>query len=136
MDESIKKKNYLKKLTFTNKKLDISETGTVSMTVDVNMKDKLVIYDDVDAVVDGVIEAVICQKEKEIDSIKLICPAYGISSNKTIQLNGMCLYSANKEEKYTIKFRPVDLWAIERQSEVDEVVMEILIKNKIINKKR
>lgn len=89
----------------------ISETGAVTVTASVKKNKKVIIYDNVDAIIDGTIAAELYQSDKFIGTALLVFPMDGMGSGK---LSGICLCHAKQGEKVEVKFRPYHLWAMEK----------------------
>lgn len=108
----------MKKLNPQIQTLKILETGSVEMSVKVLQEattDKLMIYDTVEAVIDGTFKAVIYHKDEKLGVAYFTFPYNG--ANKYTGLEGICCTSS--ENTYTsnelrIHFEPHQLWAIEK----------------------
>lgn len=98
--------------------LKVLETGSVEMSVKVlqgTTTDKLMIYDTVDAVIDGTFRAVIYHKDTKLGAAYFTFPYNG--ADKKTCLEGICC--ASNDDAYTanelkIHFEPYKLWAIEK----------------------
>ena len=126
--------NYLQ---FKNTAVKVSETGTITVDVEVSLKKYISIFDNVNAVADGSVIAEIYNKGKKIGDAVLVFDLYGcqpeninipvnrpLSDGKFVDhfphgahLRGMCLFVGilgTTADDYTVKFIPGDLWAIEK----------------------
>jgi len=115
VDETISSEELLKKVNFTDISLDISKTGAVSISAIASLKNKLTIFENVNAVVDGVLIAKLYQNGKLIGSTEVVLPCFGISL-KPSELEGLCLCNAEIDAPCTIEWSTnasYKLWAIE-----------------------
>ena len=123
-------------LTFQNTKIAVSQTGTIAISVEVTADSELTIFDHLPAFIDGYVNAEIYDGEKKIGTAKMIFPALGSmfyyldekrardgflsingikkDSQKPVKLEGICLFCGEPSHKYTVKFVPGDLWAMEK----------------------
>ncbi len=99
-------------LKMTNKKIQKSETGALTVTVYVDVKEKIKVFGDVPTVVDGTLKAKIYQNETIVGEALLVLPKYGVDS-KT-KLEGMCLDLPKTNTPYEVKIEPYHLWYMER----------------------
>ena len=102
------------RLIFTNVKLKKSDTGTCTVTASVSMDihNPIKIFDDVDAVIDGSINAEIYDGDELIGTAPIVLPKDGIQG--VVKVTGMCLFCGVFGKKYTVKFTNRKLWAIEK----------------------
>ena len=70
------------------------------------------IFDDVDAVIDGSINAEINDGDELIGTAPIVLPKDGIQG--VVKVTGMCLFCGVFGKKYTVKFTNRKLWAIEK----------------------
>lgn len=123
-------------LTFQNTKIAVSQTGTIAISVEATADSGLTIFDHLPAFIDGYVNAEIYDGEKKIGTAKMIFPALGSmfyyldekrardgflsingikkDSQKPVKLEGICLFCGEPSHKYTVKFVPGDLWAMEK----------------------
>lgn len=108
-------KAYLSKLKFYNTKIEVSETGTCTVTTSAKLNAPFVIFDDVPALIDGTVNAEIYDGNTLIGTAFLVLPTYGIRYGKSSEtaLKGMALYCGTPGKEYTAKFTAKDLWAME-----------------------
>lgn len=134
------KEKVFQSLTFSNTQVNVSDSGTVTVTTQVVADPKLTIFENTPALVDGsVIAEIYDSKHTKIGEAVLVFPVYGsdtvywdkkvdhlpltssagrkrakdLASSQT-PLEGMCLFCGQPGKKYTVKFVPGDLWAMER----------------------
>ena len=102
-------------MNISDTKITISETGAFRVSVNVSMSKKLIIFDDVDAHIDGTLVCVLSQNGKPVGEAPLVLPFDGIyySAEQKINLNGICLSGADKNLDYTVAFSGKHLYAIE-----------------------
>ena len=110
IDESLSQKELLENISFGDFEI---ETGAFVVKVKARAKGNFVIFEDVPAGIDGIIDAVVYKDEEVIGKAHLVTPIYGITSTDTVELQGICLSGAKQGEKYSVKFEPKDIWAIE-----------------------
>lgn len=113
IDESFSQKELLENICFGDFEIEVSETGAFVVKVKARAKGDFVIFEDVPAGIDGIIDAVVYKGEEVIGKASLVTPIYGITSMDTVELQGICLSGAKQGEKYSVKFEPKDIWAIE-----------------------
>lgn len=101
----------LARLTFTDTKVTVSELGSCTVKTTTHAAPFL-IFDDVDAVVDGTVLAELYDGARKIGAAKLVLPVHG--AGKSTKLKGMCLFCGQKGGQYQVKFRAENLWAMER----------------------
>ena len=101
------------KLVFEEPTVNVSETGTCRVGVSIRAKENLLIFDDVDAVIDGTIIASIYDGQRKIGTAKLVLPTFGIDSTG-YYVEGMSLFSGTKGASYMVRFDAEKLWAMER----------------------
>lgn len=104
--------DLIKKLTFQETKITISETGSATIRTKVSLKEKHIIFDDVPAVIDGTIIAKIYDEDKLCGKAKLVLPIDGLSDYEF--LRGICLNCCEQGKDYKIKFAAKNLWAMEK----------------------
>ena len=100
------------RLTFRHTQVTVSETGTCTVQTQVSLKAPFRIFDDVDAVVDGTVDARIFDGKTCIGTAALVFPTYGVSL--TEKLTGTCLFCGKPGKQYTVTFEPRHLWAMEK----------------------
>ena len=110
-DEHIGQDDLFKHFTFSNEILQVTETGAVKISVEV-FSDKVYIYDDVLAVIDGYITAEINKDGKTVGTAKLCLPLRGITDQKQ-ELHGICASLSDPSAHYTVQFVCGNLWLIE-----------------------
>ena len=129
-------KKLFRLLTFQNTTITVSKTGSIVISTEVTADDKLTIFDHVPAFIDGSVKAEIFDGEQKIGETTMVFPAFGTifyylkekryddgflsisgikkDSQKPVKLEGICLFCGQHGHKYTVKFAPGDLWAMER----------------------
>ena len=105
-------KTCLSKISFSNTKVDVSETGTCTVTTSAKLASPMIIFDDVDAIIDGTIIAKIYDGKSLVGTASLVLPKYGVKGETN--LKGMCLYCGTKGKSYTVEYAATNLWAMER----------------------
>lgn len=105
------KEKLFKQLIFENEKLDVSETGAVSVSVEVSAKNKLKINNEIPAVIDGTITATLIDGDTVIGEMYLVLPTYGIQ--KETVLHGMFIRDIQPLHQYRLEYKPYSLWLIE-----------------------
>lgn len=121
-------------LTFSEPKVSVTSTGTVEVEVVVTADDNLQVFNR-PAIADGSITALIYDGEKVIGRTLMVFPIFGtgnaiyryrvdreretldISTYRkisSVKLHGICLFSGKSGRRYTVKFYPNDLWAMEK----------------------
>lgn len=111
--ESGSEKALFEGLKIVTKKVSISETGAVYVDSEIT-NSKAYKIGEFEAVVDGVINAKIYQKNKMIGNSLLTLPTFGIKYNQKIQLEGISLINAEKGVPCEIVYEPHRLWIIEK----------------------
>ena len=127
----------LKNLTFSNTKVTVSQSGTVTVTTEVTASSNLRIFGKTPAYADGSVVAQIYDGKQNIGQAVLVFPVYGSDSTyldrshkedrlsftcgvyrkrekETTPLEGMCLFCGVPGKTYTVQFTAGDLWAMER----------------------
>ncbi len=105
-------KTCLSKIIFSNTKVETSETGTCTVTTSAMLAERMIIFDDVEAIIDGTIIAKIYDGKTLVGTASLVLPKYGVRGET--KLKGMCLYCGTKGKTYTVEYAAVNLWAMER----------------------
>ena len=100
-----------KKLSFITPEVDVSDTGAFHVTATIQVNEKLFIYGDVPAVIDGTIVACVYEEGKLVGTANMVLPVNGIS-DKTGAM-GMGLSGANPTKEHTVEFVPGHLWMME-----------------------
>lgn len=114
-------------LSFSDPKVQVSNTGTVTVTVKVKEDHNIKVFGK-PAIADGSIIAEIYDKEdQKVGEATMVFPIFGTGNlyfrqkvyhwrenDDTVELTGMCLACADPHKKYTAKFVPGDLWAMEK----------------------
>ncbi len=104
----------LSKLKFQNTTVEVSKTGTCIVSTNVIKADSYIIFDDIEATIDGTIIANIYDQDALIGTANLVLPRYGISNRKSYEkLQGMCLFCGKPGKTYRVEFDAVNLWAME-----------------------
>lgn len=100
-----------------------SKTGAVEVYVKLHSTPNLCIFDNVTAVVDGCIKAILWDGEKKMGEAFFALPYHG--ATKDCELSSICRSSELKgNQKYTITFESERLWAIETHDKVYDPVEE------------
>lgn len=119
------------KLTFTAPSIQVSKFGSVTISTKVTADTKLEIFNHLPAFIDGSVIGEIYDGAQKIGEAVMVFPILGslfaqmdsdqygfcrlkTDLNKPVQLEGMCLFCGQPGKKYTVKFVPGDLWAMER----------------------
>ena len=102
----------LSHIKFFNTKVEVSETGTCTVTTSAKLMSPMIIFDDVDAVIDGTVIAKIYDGKSLVGTAMLVLPKYGVSGET--KLMGMCLFCGNRNKDYTVEYAAINLWAMER----------------------
>ena len=105
-------KTCLSKISFSNTKVEVSETGTCTVTTSAKLATPMIIFDDVDAIIDGTIIAKIYDGKTLVGTASLVLPKYGVKGET--KLKGICLYCGTKGKTYTVEYAATNLWAMER----------------------
>lgn len=113
-------------LHFADPKVEVSETGTVTVRVKVTADEGLKVFGK-PAIADGSIKAEIFCKGEKVGEAILVFPVFGTGNllyrqkvyhwqekDETVELIGMCLSSGGKRGRHTVEFAPADLWAMEK----------------------
>lgn len=104
-----------RKLSFTNTKTKVLEAGSCAVTVEVEMFEPIVIFDNIQGIIDGTVIAEIYDSNKCIGKANMVFPKYGIKYGDKITLSGMVLFCGEADKNYTVKYCMSDkLWAMER----------------------
>lgn len=101
-----------KKIRFSDVAVSVSGTGTCTVVAKAKLDQPLMIFDDVKAVVDGVVTATILEDSRTVGTAKLTIPAYGLSDQEAT-LEGMSLICGEPGKNYTAKISPDHLWTME-----------------------
>ena len=102
----------LSKLSFTDTNVEVSETGTCTVTTTAKQASPMIIFDDVEAVIDGTVIAKIYDGTSLVGTAPMVLPKYGVKDST--DLKGMCLYCGKEGRDYTVEYAAVNLWAMER----------------------
>lgn len=104
----------MRRLVFTETEVNVSDTGTCTVTTKVALTEPFTIFEDVKAVIDGTVIAKIYDKEDLVGTAALVLPSRGIGYyHNPYPLKGMCLYCGGKDRNYRVEFASVNLWAME-----------------------
>lgn len=108
----------LNDLQFSNPHVEVRESGTLFVSVTATAGTEF-IYDDVPAVIDGIVKARIIHNGKVLDVVTLVLPLYGIGSGKSAELSGMTLSSRQNQKAdhsfpFELKYFASNLWKMER----------------------
>lgn len=105
----------LKLVSFTNKKVKISDTGAFVVTAYAKLKKPTYIYGDVAAAVDGTIIAHVFEDDTEIGKVNMVIPYEGVNSSEhSVKIQGMGFSGVHRDKKQTVKFTAEKLWLIEK----------------------
>ncbi|MDO4607906.1 MAG: hypothetical protein Q4B40_01785 [Clostridia bacterium] len=104
--------DVFKSLEITNQKSTVSKTGTITVTVDAELKEKINIFGDIPTVVDGTLKAKFYQNKTLAGEALLVLPKYGVSTKA--KLTGMCLNLPKHDIPYEVQIEPYHLWYMER----------------------
>lgn len=106
--------DLLARLAPTTKECVVSETGTVTLTVATKAVKDIIIYEKVNALVDGSFKAILSVEGKQVGVAYLTMPASASCVN--YKLKGVCCNLPKvPAEKYSISYEPHHLWAIEHK---------------------
>lgn len=100
------------RLHFENTSIKNTDDGIIEVEVNISC-DEFSIYDNLPAVVDGSLVALLYQDEVLIDSTYVILPFSGIGINKQTA-KGVFLTVGDSSLPYEVKFLPHHLWEIEK----------------------
>ena len=112
-------------LQFDNIKTAVSQFGTVTVKAKASIKDEVKVFDK-PGFIDGYVIAEIYDGTGKIGEAIVIFPAYGSiyfemmdygirrHLSGPVELEGMCLNCGEQGKEYTVKFRPGDLWIMEK----------------------
>lgn len=104
----------MKLLVFSNKKITISKTGAVRISVEVSSQTKSTLYDgEVNARIDGLIRAKLSTNGVVKGSAVLPLPIYGVDTYQN-KVEGICTETTDPNGSYTVEYEPIALWLIER----------------------
>lgn len=110
--QELPENELLARLEPTTKECVVGETGTVTLTVATKEVDDLIIYEKVNALVDGSFKAILSLDGKQVGVAYLTMPASASCAN--YKLKGICCNLPKvPAEKYSISYEPHHLWAIE-----------------------
>ena len=113
MVADISAEKCLDMLKFEEAEITVSKTGTCHVTAQCILKEKLVIYNNLDAVVDGTVLAEICDGKNSIGTAKLVLPLEGVDDCEPVKLEGIALFCGQPRKKYTVRYKANNLFAIE-----------------------
>lgn len=99
------------RLHFEDTTVEVSQTGTCTVKTKINI-DPFIIFDDVPAVIDGAILAEIYDGDELLGTAQMVLPVYGVKVRDSAL--GMALFCGHVGGKYSVKFCPGRLWAMER----------------------
>ncbi len=102
----------LEYLTFTNTNIEVSSTGSCTVTATAALKKPVTIFGDVDAFVDGTVIAKIYDGKNFVGAANMVIPRYGIRSS--VNLKGVCLFCAQPGKKYTVSYTAKNMWTMEK----------------------
>lgn len=103
--------DYLSLIEFSNLNSEFSKSGALHISVKAKKKENLIIFDSVEAVIDGTITAEVYQKDKLVGKALLVLPEAGLAGGT---LCGICLDKIDSTIPYEIQFKPYKLWAMEK----------------------
>ena len=92
--------------------ISVSETGAFKIYATVDTVEKLLIYDDLDAVADGTVVAKVYDGERLVGTANLVFPMEGVQGET--KLCGMGLSGCKENSDYKVKFTPKNLWLMEK----------------------
>lgn len=96
----------------------VSETGTVELKVSVRGKQDIMIYENVESVIDGSFEVVLYdENDKKCGTAKVTLPYNGAFDNLVIQSLCTETLQTERKEKYRCTFDKPNLWLIEKIGE-------------------
>lgn len=115
VDDKLTKQELFDQLCITYE-TTVDNSGVLSITAKVKLKQKLVIFGDVTAAIDGMLSAVIFLNDKSIGNILLVAPLEGIhsESKETLLAGKMVVPYDDRKGNFTINIFPYSLWAIEK----------------------
>ncbi len=100
-----------KQLEIYDTQLKVTDSGTVKIKTLIRLKSPASI-NNIDAVVDGTICAVVYANNKKMGEALMSLPIDGISTS-AVELKGYCVSTINKDFNYSVEFQPHNLWIIE-----------------------
>lgn len=107
------KDKVLDRLDIKLKDISISQTGAFTVQASVKLRNNFVIFDNIQAVVDGTICADLYQEGNKVGSALLVLPTFGVDKQKTT-IKGISLDGAILGVPYEVKFTPYLLWEMEK----------------------
>ena len=106
------KEDLLKKITFKNTDVLVSETGAAMVCTTASVDKDFKIFEDVPSVIDGTSVAKIYDGDRRVGTAQLVLPVYGLGQN--ITLRGICIDCCKPGKEYNVKFTARTLCALER----------------------
>lgn len=106
------KEKLLERISFSNTKVQVTETGAAMVSTSATLDSNFTIFDDVPAIVDGTIIAKVYDGDKLCGRAQLVLPVNGLGQN--IKLNGISPTGYHLNKKYSVKFEARNLWAMEK----------------------
>lgn len=100
-------------LVFDDVNYSLTECGSVKITGQVSMKDKVFITADMEGFIDGYVKAVVYEGQKRIGDGKIILPLYGAKTKQEFAGTVLFCADAKKKDAYRIEFEDLQLCAIE-----------------------
>jgi len=101
-----------------------TETGALELTVETQPTPGILIYDDVNATVDGSFKALVVVDEEIVGDVIFVLPFNG--SIQKNSLHGYCIETEKfKNKEIEIVFVPINLWAIETYYKVPKINIEV-----------
>ena len=115
IDDKLTKEDLFDRLsiTYTTR---VDDLGVLHIDANMKLKQELIIFDTVQAAVDGIFAATIFLNGKFIGGTILVAPLEGIhSESKNIRVSGRFVIPyENRFGKFTVNIVPYSLWAIEK----------------------
>lgn len=116
-----KAEDLLKIIDFSRVKHSITKTGAVHITGTINLTKKLVIFDKINAVIDGTIFADVYQNGTHLGNAAIVLPCFGISTVKR-KIETICLCNAVQGQDIEIRYYVApstgdnlgSIWAMEK----------------------
>ncbi len=99
-------------LSFSWKRSHISYSGAVTISVEIRQEEKMFMYGDVPAYVDGYIVATVFKDRKKIGGTKIVLPLDG--TKEGVYAKGICFTDCKVGDEIEIYFEPGNLWLMEK----------------------
>jgi len=114
--EQLNQKELLEMMHPSVEEYQITETGAVKLKVKLHSTPNLIIFDEVNAVVDGSIKVLLKVNSKVVGSAICVLPFGGMDGSATV--NAICCEPEKNATTYTFDFVPNHLWAVETKADV------------------